>query len=240
MKIHQVDGCMVIPNQRLSRRPVWPHPRGGPTAFQLCNQESVMATQPTSPTPPTPGASGAPAPSTGGAAAAPKQIEKLKPEKEFLKNESKETIKPEKDIIKEKHEKHEKSEWKEHKDAKNEKLEKNELKEHKDAKNEKLEKNEIKEHKDSKHEKIEKPEHKEFLKPEAKENIKPEFKEQEVKSPASEGPLLPGNPATLPGQPGAGSQAHFISSDNRPDLSRGALKDEPDTASGASAQKPKG
>ena len=98
-----------------------------------------------------------------------------------------------------------------------------------DAKHEKLEKNEIKEHKDAKHEKFEKNEIKEQLKIEIKEHLKAEVAE---KPPSFEGPLGPGQPGLPDPGPLAGQQ-HFIAAEHRPDLSRGALKDEPDTGAGA-------
>ena len=106
---------------------------------------------------------------------------------------------------------------------KQEKLEKNEFKEHKDIKHEKLEKNEIKEHKDAKNEKHEKIEVKEHLKVEVVE-----------KPPILEGPVGPGQPG-LPNPGPVEGQQHFIAAAHRPDLSRGALKDEPDT--GATGKK---
>lgn len=195
-------------------------------------------------------------PATGPTAA--KTIEKaLKPEKEIkenLKTEIKDikekNEKFEKSEIKEhkdaKHEKQEKNEIKEHKDAKHEKLEKNEAKEHKDAKHEKQEKNEIKEHKDAKHEKIE---HKEFTKEISKIEIgeKPLAKEKdgkELKEGGFEGPGGPGDPGPIErrGVQGAGQQ-HFIGASERPDLSQGALKDEPDVggqpgSSGTNTERP--
>ena len=130
-------------------------------------------------------------------------------------------------------EKIEKNESKEHKDTKNEKLEKNESKEHKDAKNEKAEKNEIKEHKDAKHEKVEKLESKEVSKIEAPE--KPQGKEKDGKE------IVEG-PGTNPGDPveqrvanleqNVASLQHFITSSQRPDLSRGALSGENPSSAG--------
>ncbi len=155
-------------------------------------------------------------------AASSKQIEKIKPEKEF-----KESFKIEKNEIKEhkdtKHEKIEKNEIKEHKDAKHEKTEKNELKEHKDAKHEKLEKVEVKEHKDSKFES------KEFIKEIGKAEVgeKLQGKEKDGKE-IFEGPG--GNPGG-PVETGAvqGNASHFIGNSDRPDLSRGALSGESDS-----------
>jgi hypothetical protein len=169
----------------------------------------------------------------------PKSVEKKIELKEFkeIKFEKNEKIeKPEfKELKDHKHEKLEKNENKEHKDAKNEKLEKNEIKEHKDAKHEKLEKNEIKEHKDAKHEKIEKPENKEISKLENPE--KPIGKEKDGKE-LVEGPQGPGGPVeqrlALLEQHVANLQ-HFITSGQRPDLSRGALSAEPDTGTAASS-----
>jgi hypothetical protein len=145
--------------------------------------------------------------------------------------------------------KFEKIEIKEHKDAKVEKLEKNENKEHKDAKNEKLEKNEFKEHKDAKNEKLEKneiKEHKEGAKIEQKEfkveNLEKQLaKEKDGKEIVETGN---GNPVVDPveqristlEQSVAGLQ-HFISTGQRPDLSRGALTGEP---GGGAAPAPKG
>jgi len=146
--------------------------------------------------------------------------------KEKLEKIEKPEFKEHKDV---KHEKIEKNEIKEHKDAKQEKLEKNEAKEHKDAKHEKIEKNEIKEHKDAKHEKLEKPEFKEFSKFESPE--KQIGKEKDGKE-IVEGPIgKPGDPieqrlAAL--EQAVGNMQHFITSAQRPDLSRGALTGEPD------------
>jgi hypothetical protein len=127
-------------------------------------------------------------------------------------------------------------------------IEKPPQRETKHLKSEKFEKNEIKEHKgekEFKNEKFEKIEHKEFKneikewKPE-KEN-KLEIKEQKSefeKPPASEGPVIPD--FTLPVhresllahaetlEQAAQQLRHFIDQSERPDLSRGALKDEPD------------
>jgi hypothetical protein len=158
-------------------------------------------------------------------------------------SEAKETIKGiDKQIIKEnlkvekieakehkdaKSEKLEKNEAKEHKDAKHEKVEKNETKEHKDAKNEKLEKNELKEHKDVKHEKSE---IKDSAKIEQKEFVKNEIKELEKLIVETQN----GNPVVDPIEQristleqNVTSLQHFISSGERPDLSRGALSGEP-------------
>ena len=157
-----------------------------------------------------------PGTSSGSAASTPaaqKRIEKL------VKPEIKENLKAEIKDFKEKHEKVEKNEIKEHKDTKVEKHEKNEFKEHKDVKIEKHEKNEIKEHKDGKHEKIELKDIKEFSKHEIAEKV------------TFEGPQDPGGPIEqLPGgqQQGVAAQPHFIGADQRPDLSQGALRDEPD------------
>jgi uncharacterized protein (DUF3084 family) len=170
-----------------------------------------------------------------------KEIEKLP--KENAKAEIKDT----------KEVKFEKIEIKEHKDAKVEKLEKNENKEHKDAKNEKLEKNEFKEHKDAKNEKLEKneiKEHKEGAKIEQKEfkveNLeKPIAKEKGGKEIAETG-TDPGGPVeqrlSALEQNVSGLQ-HFISTSQRPDLSRGALTGEPGGAAapaGAPPAAPKG
>jgi hypothetical protein len=169
-----------------------------------------------------------------------KEIEKQ--QKEHTKVEIKDTkeIKFEKIEIKEhkdtKIEKLEKNENKEHKDAKHEKIEKNEFKEHKDAKNEKTEKNEIKEHKDGAKEfKIEQKEFK-------VENLEKQLaKEKDGKEIVETGN---GNPVVDPveqrvtalEQNVAGLQ-HFISTGQRPDLSRGALTGEP---GGGAAPAPKG
>jgi hypothetical protein len=126
----------------------------------------------------------------------------------------------------------EKIEAKEHKDFKQEKLEKNEAKEHKDAKHEKVEKNEAKEHKDAKLEKVEKNEVKEFSKLEQGE--KPQGKEKDGKE-IFEGPgTNPGDPveqriATL--EQSVASLQHFITTNQRPDLSQGALSGETDAPS---------
>jgi hypothetical protein len=131
-----------------------------------------------------------------------------------------------------KQEKLEKNEAKEHKDAKHEKVEKNEAKEHKDAKVEKVEKNELKEHKDAKLEKVEKNEVKEFSKLEQGE--KPQGKEKDGKE-IFEGPgTNPGDPveqriATL--EQSVASLQHFITTNQRPDLSQGALSGETDAPS---------
>jgi Fic family protein len=137
-------------------------------------------------------------------------------------------------LIKEKELKFEKIEIKEHKDFKIEKIEKNETKEHKDTKNEKLEKNELKEHKDAKHEKLEKVEHKEF-KNEAKE-LKVENLEKQAgaekggKEIAEVGNGNPGNPVeqrVSALEQSVANMQHFITTGQRPDLSRGALSGEP-------------
>jgi hypothetical protein len=167
-----------------------------------------------------------------------KEIEKQ--QKEHIKGEIKDT----KEI------KFEKIEIKEHKDAKIEKIEKNENKEHKDAKNEKVEKNEFKEHKDTKIEKTEKneiKEHKEGAKIEHKEfkveNLEKQLaKEKDGKEIVETGNGNPGDPveqriSTLE-QNVAGLQ-HFISTGQRPDLSRGALTGEPGGAAPAPAPKGK-
>jgi hypothetical protein len=167
--------------------------------------------------------------STSGAAGSAepaKNVEKKVEFKEIKEFKVEKHEKLEKSELKEfkdhKHEKLEKNEAKEHKDAKLEKLEKNEAKEHKDAKHEKLEKNEIKEHKDAKQEKLEKLESKEISKLENPEK------------PIAEGPGGPGGPggpveerlAML--EQSMASMQHFITSGQRPDLSRGALSAEPD------------
>jgi hypothetical protein len=145
-------------------------------------------------------------------------------------------------------EKDHKAEIKDIKEAKIEKLEKNEFKEHKDAKNEKSEKNEIKEHKEgAKNEQKEfKVEQKETLKVEQKDTLKiespekPIGKEKDGKEIVETGTGDPGSPveqrlASLE-QNVAGLQ-HFISTGQRPDLSRGALTGEP---GGGAAAAPKG
>ncbi len=134
-------------------------------------------------------------------------------QKQAVEKLAKENLKSEIKDHKEKPEKLEKNEFKEHKDHKIEKLEKNETKEHKDSKVEKHEKNEFKEHKDTKHEKIEIKDHKELIKIEHPEKI------------VFEGPPDPTG-GIQPG-PLQGGPAHFIGQDQRPDLSQGALKDEP-------------
>jgi hypothetical protein len=175
-----------------------------------------------------------------------KEIEKL--QKENIKAEIKDIkeVKLEKVEIKEhkdtKIEKLEKNENKEHKDAKHEKIEKNEFKEHKDAKNEKTEKNEIKEHKEGT-----KIEQKEF-KVEQKETFKIESpektigKEKDGKEIAEIGNGDPGGPveqrlSSL--EQNVSDLQHFISTGQRPDLSRGALTGEPGGAA-APAPAPKG
>ena len=121
-------------------------------------------------------------------------------------------------------------EFKLEKEFKNEKFEKNELKE---LKNEKLEKEhkEIKpEHKEGKLEKELKVEKLEKDKPEIKEH-KPEIEKQQIEGPAD--PTRGVDPAVLSQHADALEEAarqlrHFIEQSERPDLSRGALKDEPD------------
>ena len=175
-----------------------------------------------------------------------KEIEKqpkveLKDFKEIEKHPKVEFEKDHKAEIKDiKEAKIEKIEVKEHKDTKIEKLEKNENKEHKDAKNEKSEKNEIKEHKEgAKNEQKEfKVEQKETFKIESPE--KPIGKEKDGKEIVETGNGDPGSPveqrlASLE-QNVAGLQ-HFISTGQRPDLSRGALTGEP---GGGAAPAPKG
>ena len=164
------------------------------------------------------GASGAPEPTPSEPGKTTEKKVELKEIKEF------------KEFKVEKNEKIEKSEFKDLKDNKQEKLEKNENKEHKDTKLEKLEKNEAKEHKDAKHEKIEKPEIKEFAE-------KPIGKEKDGKE-IIEGPQGPGGPVeqrlALLEQSVANMQ-HFITSAQRPDLSRGALAGEPGAGAAASS-----
>jgi hypothetical protein len=115
---------------------------------------------------------------------------------------------------------------------KHEKLEK-ELKVEKFEKHEKYEKHELKEHK---HEKLEKELKVEKLeKPEIKER-KPEFEKQQIENPVD--PTQGIDPAVLSQQADALEEAarqlrHFIEQGERPDLSRGALKDEPDQGGGA-------
>jgi len=159
------------------------------------------------------------------------ELKEIKEFKEFKVEKNEKIEKSEfKDLKDNKQEKLEKNENKEHKDTKLEKLEKNEAKEHKDAKNEKLEKNEFKEHKDAKHEKIEKPEIKEFAE-------KPIGKEKDGKE-IVEGPQGPGGPVeqrlALLEQSVANMQ-HFITSAQRPDLSRGALAGEPGAGAATSS-----
>lgn len=131
----------------------------------------------------------------------------------------------------------EKVEIKEHKDFKLEKVEKNESKEHKDAKVEKVEKNELKEHKDGKQEKLEKIEFKEF-KVEQKEITKIEglekqlAKEKDGKEIVETGNGNPGDPVqqrVSALEQSVATLQHFISTGQRPDLSRGALSGEPGT-----------
>ncbi|MBV9782399.1 MAG: hypothetical protein JO264_01130 [Acidisphaera sp.] len=129
--------------------------------------------------------------------------------------------------------KEQKLEVKEHKDSKIEKLEKNEAKEHKDAKVEKAEKNEAKEHKDAKLEKIE---HKEIGKLEHPE--KTVGKEKDGKEIVEQGGN-PGDPVELrlsALEQSVASLQHFITSAQRPDLSRGALSGEPGGTSGSSGR----
>jgi hypothetical protein len=150
-------------------------------------------------------------------------------------NPSKSIEKFAKEKIEIKEHKFEKIEIKEHKDFKVEKLEKNESKEHKDAKVEKVEKNELKEHKDSKQEKLEKVESKEF-KVENKEITKVEGLEKQVgkekdgKEIVEVGNGNPGDPVeqrVSALEQNVASLQHFISTGQRPDLSRGALSGEP-------------
>jgi hypothetical protein len=175
-----------------------------------------------------------------------KEIEKH-PKVEFEKNHKAEIkdvkeIKIEKIEIKEhkdtKIEKLEKNENKEHKDAKHEKIEKNEFKEHKDAKNEKTEKNEIKEHKDGGKEfKIEQ---KEFKVENLEKQLAKEKDGKEIVETQNGNPVV--DPVeqrvTALEQNVAGLQ-HFISTGQRPDLSRGALTGEPGGAAPAPAPKGK-
>ena len=188
-------------------------------------------------TPNDPGTSAAPKP-TKEVEKRPKEVEKL-PKTEIkdtkeIKHEKIEKIeiKDHKDF---KIEKIEKNENKEHKDTKIEKIEKNEFKEHKDAKHEKQEKNELKEHKDAKHEKTEtKIENKE-LKIENKEIGKIEHPEKPIgkEKDGKEIVEIPGgDPGNIAERLGAleqsvGNMQHFITSGERPDLSRGALSGEP-------------
>lgn len=120
-----------------------------------------------------------------------------------------------------KHEKIEKNEAKEHKDHKIEKIEKNEFKEHKDAKVEKIEKNEFKEHKDTKIEKIEAKEISKIEIGEGKIQIKEKPEKEIFEGPGGD----PGNPVETGG---IGNASHFISPEDRPDLSKGALSGEDD------------
>jgi hypothetical protein len=130
-----------------------------------------------------------------------------------------------------------------------EKPPKQEVKEKNDFKESK---NEIKEHKgekEFKHEKFEKIEHKGELKEDLKNEIEKLKREKELvkeggksefeKPPASEGPVIP-EESTLPiDREGLAQHAdaledaarrlrHFIDQSERPDLSRGALRNEPD------------
>jgi hypothetical protein len=169
------------------------------------------------------------------------------PTKNVEKKVETKEIKDVKEFKIEKNEKLEKSEFKEFKDHKNEKLEKNETKEHKDAKIEKLEKNEAKEYKDTKQEKLEKNEIKEHKDGKQEKLEKLEIKElskiELPEKPIVEGPGGPDGPggpveerlATL--EQSVASMQHFITSGQRPDLSRGALSAEPDAgrAAGSSA-----
>ena len=167
-------------------------------------------------------------------AATPRNIKNFKEIEKIVK----ENIKSEHKDIKEL--KLEKVETKEHKDAKHEKLGKNETKEHKDAKHEKLEKNEIKEHKDSKVEKSEKneiKEHKDGAKIEHKENLKIENLEKQIGKEKDGKEIVEtqnGNPVIDPVdqritavEQNVASLQHFITTGQRPDLSRGALTGEP-------------
>ena len=177
-----------------------------------------------------------------------------------------------KEIIKDKHEKekaekekHEKNETKEHKDK--QEKEKNEKEKHEKELKEAKEHKEQKEHKDKleKHEKQEKPEkekhekelkdHKEAAKEKEagkeKETIKPEKELEKVQPDGKELvetqiPQQPGDPATeqrLAAMESALAQlTHFIPENLRPDLSKGALKQEPQAGTGtepsASAKEP--
>jgi len=158
-------------------------------------------------------------------------VEKLKPEKEH-KVEVKEKLE------KEHKDKPEKEKFeKEHKDKpeKEHKLEKVEIKEHK------LEKLEIKEHK------LEKAEIKEHGKIEIKEHGKVEIKEAAIEKTHLPEKLLPDKtfegPTVDPTQPidpggllahadaleqAARNLRHFIEQSQRPDLSEGALRNEPE------------
>jgi hypothetical protein len=151
-----------------------------------------------------------------------KQIEKIKADNEkFIKSEMEKLVKPE---LKES-----KIEIKEHK------LEKFEIKEHK------LEKPEAKEQKFEKELKHEKFEHKEF-KVESKElkhekleikEQKPELEKAQVEGFASPESSLPIDRESLRQHADALEETarqlrHFIEQSERPDLSRGALKDEPE------------
>jgi hypothetical protein len=179
--------------------------------------------------------------------AQPKQIEKVKADNE----KPIEKIKADNEKLFDKPLKHELE--KQFKREKNEFKEgKNEFKEHK---HEKLEKNEIKEHKGDKQEKVEKPEWKEQkdelkefkdeikeLKPENKELIKEGGKSEFEKPPPGEGPIDPGDLVISPEQLAQHADAleatarqlrHFIEQSERPDLSRGALKNEPDESDGS-------
>ena len=164
---------------------------------------------------------------------APKEIDKIKAEKEHV-----EKIKPEKEQFKNelKDVKHEKNELKEHK---------NELKEHK---------NEFKEHKieikEVKHEKleikeIEKAQHKDLLPEKAIFEGGP--KQIAEGGPIDKGTVInPGRVFKAKGKPedrladledAVTRLSHFIGADLRPDLSGGALKQEPDVAKKTPAKK---
>lgn len=155
----------------------------------------------------------------GGAAPAAKakEIEKIKAEKEHI-----EKIKPEKEHLKN--------------ELKDLKHEKNELKEHKiEIKEVKHEKQEIKE--------LEKAQHKDLLPEKA---IFEGGPKQNVEGPIDKGTVDPGpifNAKAKPEQRLTDLEnavtrlSHFIGADLRPDLSGGALKQEPDVAKAAPAKK---
>lgn len=170
---------------------------------------------------------------TGGSAGPTKQLEVKQIKESKLE---KVEIKEHKDT---KVEKTEKNEAKEHKDAKLEKAEKNEAKEHKDAKSEKAEKNETKEVKDAKHEKVEIKElHKEGGKVEQAEKVT--GKEKDGKELVDGGIGNPGDPieqrlSAL--EQSVTALQHFITSGQRPDLSRGALSAEPTASHNAGGSK---
>jgi hypothetical protein len=180
------------------------------------------------------------APVQTGPSAAPAKTPVKETGKEFSKSEIKDIkekneAKDHKDHIKE---------WKEKNEIKDQKPESKESKDHKEGKDNKEHKDQ-KDHKDHKPEfKEHKPEFKEY-KLELKEHLKPEVKE--IEKPQFEVPNKgwvetgPFQPPFDPAQPGAGGLEQrlaqleaavgqlsiFITSDLRPDLSAGALTNEP-------------